>query len=97
MALRLAQPWKHPNSGFYWFRRAVPQDLRALVGRREELRTLGTRDPAEARVRYAKVSTEVEARWANLRKPARSLTEHEAHDLAVSVHDGWIERHRDNI
>jgi hypothetical protein len=64
MTLRMAQPWPHPKTGVFWFRRAVPKDLRTPVGKREELVSLATKDPAEARVRYAKVSAEVEARWA---------------------------------
>ncbi|WP_152047171.1 DUF6538 domain-containing protein [Aureimonas psammosilenae] len=93
MALRMAQPWPHPKTGVFWFRRAVPNDLRALVGKREELITLATKDAAEARVRYAKASAEVESRWANLRAGERSLTERECHTLAVAAHDAWLRMH----
>ncbi|AWN38927.1 DUF6538 domain-containing protein [Methylobacterium radiodurans] len=96
MALRMAQPWPHPKTGVFWFRRAVPKDLRALIGKVEELVSLKTKDPAEARVRYAKLSAEVEARWANLRAGARKLTERDAHALAASAHDEWLELHRDD-
>lgn len=96
MALRMAQPFKHPRTGIYWFRRVVPKDLRALVGKREELATLDTKDLSEARVRYAKRSAEVESRWANLRKPPPVLSEREAHELAAAIHDEWIARYRDN-
>jgi hypothetical protein len=40
MLLAMSRPWKHPNSGVYWLRRGVPEDLRALVGKREEKRSL---------------------------------------------------------
>lgn len=30
------RPWKHPKTGIYYVRRAVPPDLRALIGKREE-------------------------------------------------------------
>ena len=96
MALRMAQPFPHPKTGVFWFRRSVPKDLRALVGKVEELASLKTKDPAEARVRYAKRSAEVEARWANLRAGVRTLTEREAHDLATTAHDDWLSRHRDD-
>jgi hypothetical protein len=89
----MAQPWPHPKTGVFWFRRAVPKDLRALVGKREELASLGTKDPAEARVRYAKRSAEVEARWANLRKAPQTITEREASALATSAHEGWLEQY----
>ena len=93
MALRMAQPWPHPKTGVLWFRRAVPKDLRDLVGKREELASLDTKDAAEARVRYARVSAEVEARWANLRAGVRTLTERDAHKLATIVHDVWLKWH----
>ncbi|KAB0676098.1 DUF6538 domain-containing protein [Aureimonas leprariae] len=91
----MAQPWPHPKTGMFWFRRVVPNDLRAIVGKWEERLTLGTKDPAEARVRYAKVSAEVEARWANLRAGTRALTERECHALAAQAHDTWLRMHAD--
>src|ERR1700730_5718961 len=40
--------WKHPSSGARWLRKGVPEDLRKLVGRREEKRSPQTRDWAAA-------------------------------------------------
>jgi integrase len=96
MPLAMSRPWKHPNSGFYWLRKGVPEDLRALVGKREEKRSLLTRDPAEAKRRHAEALAELEARWANLRAGPRALSEREAHRLAVPIHDRWLAQHRDN-
>lgn len=96
VALKMAQPQRHPKTGVFRFRRVVPHDLRALVGKTEELVSLGTKDAAVARVRYAKLSAEVEARWANLRAGTRTLTEREAHALATSAHDEWLGLHRDD-
>jgi hypothetical protein len=106
MALAMARPWKHPRTGMYWLRRAVPADLRPLVGKREEKRTLGTRDPEEAKRKHVEALAELESRWAALRAgglaPAsvagtpRSLTEVEAQELAAWMFDHWIRRHRDN-
>ena len=70
-------------------------DLRELVGKREELASLRTKDPAEARVRYAKLAAEVEERWANLRAGPSELSEREAHALAASCHDRWLQLHYD--
>jgi hypothetical protein len=42
----------------------VPEDLRALVGKREEKRSLQTRDPFEAERRHAEALAEIELRWA---------------------------------
>ncbi len=49
MALAITQPTKHPKTGGYRVRKAVPKDLRAVVGKREPVRSLGTKDAAEAR------------------------------------------------
>ena len=62
-----------PKTGIYWLRRGVPEDLRTLVGKREEKRSLGTRDPAEAKKRNLEALTELEQRWANLRTGPRVL------------------------
>jgi len=40
---------RHPRTGIYWFRRAVPAVLRTAVGRCEIVRSLTTRDRREAR------------------------------------------------
>jgi integrase len=74
----------------------VPEDLRPRVGKREEKRSLGTRDPIEAKRLHAQALAEIEARWANLRAGPRTLTEREAHEMATVMHDRWLEMHRDN-
>lgn len=90
MPLAMSRPWKHPKTGIYQLRKAVPEDLRKLVGKREEKVSLQTRDPAEAKVRHAKALAELEARWANLRAGPVPLTEREAHRFASAAHDrGW--------
>ena len=96
MPLSMSRPWKHPDSGVYWFRRAVPADLRARVGKREEKRSLQTKDPSVARRRHAEALAEVEARWANLRGGVRTLSEREAHQLAAASHDRWLALYKDN-
>jgi hypothetical protein len=70
----MTRPWKHPASGFYWFRKRVPDDLRCLIGRDEEKFSLGTRDPIEAKRLHALKLAEVEERWANLRAGQRPFT-----------------------
>ncbi|WP_309500898.1 MULTISPECIES: DUF6538 domain-containing protein [Bradyrhizobium] len=96
MPLAMSRPWKHPKTGIYQLRKAVPDDLRQLVGKREEKVSLQTRDPAEAKVRHAKALAELEARWANLRAGPKFLTEREAHQLAIVSYDRWLEQYRDN-
>ena len=58
MALSMSRPWRHPDSGFYWFRKRVPDDLRNLLGKREEKFSLGTRDPIEAKRLHALIIIE---------------------------------------
>ncbi|MDA9478917.1 hypothetical protein XI03_31430 [Bradyrhizobium sp. CCBAU 65884] len=96
MPLAMSRPWKHPKTGIYWLRKRVPDELVGLVGKREELRTLGTRDPAVAKGRHAAALAEVEAKWANLRAGLKVLTEREALDLAAPLGDWWISQHREN-
>jgi integrase len=96
MPLAMSRPWKHPHSGVYWLRKGVPEDLRALVGKREEKRSLQTRDPIEAKRRHAEALAEIESRWAHLRAGPKTLTEIESHQMAVTVHDRWLQLHQDN-
>jgi hypothetical protein len=72
------------------------EELRTLVGKREEKRSLGTKDPVEAKRLHARALAEVESRWASLRAGPRPLTEREAHALAAEFHDRWLESYRDN-
>lgn len=96
MALSMSRPWKHPKTGVYWLRKRIPDDLRSLLGKREEKRSLKTRDPVEAKRRHLEALTQVEAQWANLKAGPKSLTEREAHALAAPIYHQWIEQHRDN-
>jgi integrase len=96
MPLMMARPFKHPTTGMYWFRRVVPEELRALVGKREEKRSLRTKDPEEAKRRFVEVLSAVEAKWASLKAGSRDLTEREAHEFAQPVYEGWLNQHRDN-
>lgn len=56
MSLAMSRPWIHPKSGVFWLRKGVPEDLRALVGKREESRSLQTRDPSRPSVDMPKAS-----------------------------------------
>ena len=53
MTLSMMRPWKHPDSGYYWSRKRVPDDLRDIIGKQEERFSLGTRDPGEAKRLHA--------------------------------------------
>lgn len=51
--MRIATPYKHPNSGIYYFRRAVPNACRHLLNRAIIKESLHTREPHTARRLFA--------------------------------------------
>jgi integrase len=71
VGLRMCSPYRPKNSGFYWVRKRVPDDLRPIMGKRELKRSLKTADPKEAKIRALAVCTEIDQLLANAR---RSLT-----------------------
>lgn len=52
MAL-IAQPFRHPDSGIYYLRRRVPDDLRQIIGKTEIRRSLNTRNHNQAKAAFA--------------------------------------------
>ena len=60
------------------------------MGKREEKRSLGTRDPDEATRRHAQALAEVEARWENLRLGPRTLTQKDAYGIAGQFYQRWL-------
>jgi integrase len=74
----------------------IPKDLRPILGKQEEKRSLGTRDAAEAKRLHAQAIVELEERWAKLRAPPKPISEREAHELVAPVYNWWINLHRDN-
>ena len=53
VGLKMATPFKHPRTGVYYVRRAVPKDLREALGKVEYLKSLGTKDPSQAKKDFA--------------------------------------------
>jgi len=91
MALSMIRPTRHPKSGVYRVRLAIPAHLRptakALFGRSAEfIENLGTKDCAEAKVRAAEASARLAARLAAVRAShgdqETRLTERQVHALA---------------
>ncbi|WP_321449996.1 DUF6538 domain-containing protein [uncultured Cohaesibacter sp.] len=60
----MTQAFKHPKTGIYYYRKVVPEPLRAVIGKREEKRSLKTKDPQIAKQRHIEVSLEIERHWA---------------------------------
>jgi len=52
MAL-IAQPFRPPDSGIYYLRRRVPDDLRSIIGKTEIRRSLNTRNHQQAKAAFA--------------------------------------------
>jgi hypothetical protein len=86
----MSRPWPHPKTGVFWFRKRVPKDMLALVGKREEKASLGTKDVAEAKRRHAAHAVLVERRWENLRVGVRRLSLLEVNAIAGEFYEDLI-------
>jgi integrase len=91
MVLLMSRPAKHPKTGIYYFRKAVPESLRPVLGKVEEKRSLGTKDPAEAKRLHAEVAAEVERMWQGLRRGPQVLMQKQIVALAGEVYRDWVE------
>lgn len=68
MVLAMSRPQLRKGARTYRLRKRVPADLVAVVGRREVVVSLGTKDPAEAKRRLPDELAKLEAHWAELRR-----------------------------
>ncbi len=91
----MSSPWKHPKTGMYWVRRRVPSHLVERLGKREEKKSLGTKDPVEAKRLYTQANAEIEARWATMDRGEVQLDAREAINLARPFYDGMLTEFRD--
>lgn len=86
----MSRPWPHPKTGVFWFRKRVPKDLLALVGKREEKASLGTKEVGEAKRRHAALATLVDQRWENLRAGVRRLNLLEINAIAGEFYENLV-------
>src|SRR5262249_322734 len=83
--------WRH-GSGVYYFRRAVPDDLRAIIGKTMVKQALRPKDVAEAKRRAHPIAMQTEADFLAARErrsapPRTELSEAErAHLVAAYLH-----------
>lgn len=77
MVLAMCRPVKHPTTGVYLFRKRVPKNLRSLVGKLEVKRSLGTKDPKEAKRLCPEMAEAVEREWALLQAAPTALSHKE--------------------
>lgn len=84
MVLSMSRPWKHPKTGVYYFRKAVPKDLRPHFPQSqwEVKKSLKTHDPADAKIKHAQVAAEIEMRWKALRAKPEPLSQRQIIALA---------------
>src|SRR5258708_29837635 len=61
MGQGMPEPFTHPKTGVYCYRKVVPAPLRAVIGRGEYRISLGTKDLAEAKRRYPAVASRLDA------------------------------------
>lgn len=103
MVLAMSRPWKHPKTGIYYFRKGVPEHLRAAIGKREVKISLGTRVADEARELHASIAAQVARDWAHLQSPhnpastssppERTLTDQQIVGLSGDLYREVMERH----
>lgn len=84
----MPSPWKHPKTGMFWLRVDVPEPLRPLIGVTSIKRTLKTKDPAEAKLRFHAARAEVDRQLEQARLTMRLRDELNVRE-AVSC---WFER-----
>ena len=101
--MRIATPYKHPNSGIYYFRRAVPNDCRHLLNRAIIKESLHTREPHTHLVGNNKVIKNAVGIEREFKSKAKAMahilqgyerlildaliTNSEPNDVALLVHD----------
>jgi hypothetical protein len=81
----MAQPWKHPKTGTYYSRKAVPTELRTALGKVEWEASLKTKDLSEAKRRYLGAAAEYEEAAAAARRGYTTLS----HKDRVAFTEMW--------
>lgn len=93
--VQMAMPWLHPETGTYYLRRQIPEDLRpAFDNKRLHKVSLRTKDPARAAILFATANGELEAAFEKARlrlkatgSPTRSPVER-AQELVLAYFMG---------
>ena len=86
MSISMPHPVKDIKSRIYYLRVRVPADLVGTFGRREVSKSLRTREPAEAKERFAVEYAAVQKRWAALRATPQTLPLKQIVSLAGRVY-----------
>ena len=92
MALRMTSPCKPAKNGVYYFRKRVPADLVAQLGKREVKFSLGTKDPTEAKQLCRDADLRVTREWRLLRSPPEVLPLKTIIGLAGKAYDRFVQQ-----
>jgi hypothetical protein len=71
------------RTGVFGYRKRVPNSLRSVIDRTEIIKSLGTRDPDEAKARHKEVDAEVERLFRETKKQGK-LPEADVQKQAVA-------------
>lgn len=86
MVLGMARPTKHSKTGVYYLRKRVPRDLVPVVGSAFVKQSLGTKDPAEAKIAHRAKEALLDVRWTELRRGCQTLDDRQVAALAGEVY-----------
>ena len=88
--MRMVKPWKHPDSGIYYFRRAVPKSLQNKIGKSMIKVSLGTKDSNDAKRLFAMELNNCEELFDSAKKGI-NITKAKAKEIAGR----WLKRKLD--
>ena len=63
----MASPYKYPDSGVYYLRRAVPSGIQKIIGKKMIKKSLGTKDPIKAKLLFSEENARCEQLFDNAR------------------------------
>lgn len=92
----MAQPWRHPKTNVWYFRKVVPQHLRKAVGQTEIRISLGTKNLADAKRKWPEVAAQVQARFDSAGGQKVSLSQQQIAALAGLWYRRMLEEYEEN-
>lgn len=95
MVLRMASPTKSANGVYYYIVR-VPVDLIGIVGRDRIKESLQTKDPSEAKLRFAERHSQSLREWEGLKSSPITLTHKQTIALSGDRYQFWVDQFGDD-
>jgi hypothetical protein len=109
MVLRMPRPQSRAGTANRQYRRRYPADIKPILerlgpsyrrpagwGRDEITLSLGTADPAKAKTAHARISAEIETRFAMLKAGPQKLSHKDAVALSGEVYRALMREHEEN-